>query len=37
MTQSQIAATAAALLGKDWRAQNPKAAPPLAEAIGRKP
>jgi len=36
VTQSQIAATAAALLGKDWRAQNPKAAPPLAEAIGSK-
>jgi hypothetical protein len=36
VTQSQIAATAAALLGKDWRAQNPKAAPPLAEAIGGK-
>ncbi|HEY1250452.1 MAG TPA: alkaline phosphatase family protein [Thermoanaerobaculia bacterium] len=34
VTQGQIAATAAALLGKDWRAQNPKAAPPLAEAIG---
>ena len=31
--QSQIAATAAALLGKDWPAANPKAAPPLAEAI----
>ncbi len=37
VTQSQIAATAAALLGKDWRAQNPKAAPPLAEAMGQKP
>jgi hypothetical protein len=34
VTQSQIAATAAALLGKDWRAVNTKAAPPLAEAIG---
>jgi hypothetical protein len=34
VTQSQIAATAAALLGKDWRAFNPKAAPPLAEAVG---
>ncbi len=37
VTQGQIAATAAALLGRDWRAQNPKAAPPLAEAIGKKP
>jgi len=37
VTQSQIAATAAALLGKDWRAVNPKAAPPLAEAIGAPP
>jgi hypothetical protein len=34
VTQGQIAATAAALLGKDWRAENPKAAPPLAETIG---
>ncbi len=34
VTQSQIAATAAALLGKDWRSFNPKAAPPIAEAIG---
>jgi hypothetical protein len=34
VTQSQIAATVGALLGKDWRAVNPKAAPPLAEAIG---
>jgi hypothetical protein len=34
VTQSQIAATAAALLGQDWRAANPKAAPPLSEAIG---
>jgi hypothetical protein len=33
VTQSQIAATAATLLGKDWRAVNPRAAPPLAEAI----
>jgi Type I phosphodiesterase / nucleotide pyrophosphatase len=35
VTQSQIAATAAALLGKDWRAFNPKAGAPLAEAIGK--
>ncbi len=33
VTQSQIAATAAALLGQDWRAFNPKAGAPLAEAI----
>jgi hypothetical protein len=33
VTQGQIAATAAALLGRDWRTQNPKAADPLAEAI----
>lgn len=32
--QSQIAATVAALLGKDWRSYNPKAGAPLAEAIG---
>lgn len=31
--QSQIAATAAALLGKDWGAASPKAAPPLRDAI----
>jgi hypothetical protein len=35
VTQGQIAATAAALLGRDWRTQNPKAADPLAEAIGK--
>ena len=28
--QSQIAATVAALLGRDWRAANPAAAPPIA-------
>jgi hypothetical protein len=33
VTQGQIAATVARLLGKDWQAINPKAAPPLAEAI----
>lgn len=37
VTQSQIAATAAALLGKDWRSANPKAAPPLPEAIRTAP
>ena len=35
VTQSQIAATVAALLGKDWRSVNPKAGAPLGEAIGR--
>ncbi len=34
VTQSQIAATVARLLGKDWQALNPKAGPPLSEAIG---
>ncbi len=34
VTQSQIAATVAALLGKDWRSFNPKAGAPLSEAIG---
>jgi len=33
VTQSQIAATAAALLGRDWLAVNPKAGAPIAEAI----
>ncbi len=33
VTQSQIAATVAALLGKNWRGFNPKAGAPLAEAI----
>lgn len=33
VTQSQIAATVAALLGRDYRAEFPKAAQPLAEAI----
>jgi len=35
VTQSQIAATVAALLGKDWSVANPTAAPPLADAIRR--
>jgi hypothetical protein len=34
VTQSQIAATVARLLAKDWQAFNPKAGPPLSEAIG---
>lgn len=33
VTQAQVAATVAALLGRDWRAAFPAAAPPLAEAI----
>jgi len=37
VTQSQIAATVAALFGKDWRRFNPAAAPPLADAIGAAP
>jgi hypothetical protein len=35
VTQSQIAATVAALLGRDWKAQNPAAGPPIADALGR--
>jgi hypothetical protein len=35
VTQSQIAATVAALFGQDWRSANPKAGAPLSEAIGR--
>ena len=35
VTQSQIAATVAALFGKDWRSANPSAGAPLAEIIGR--
>jgi bisphosphoglycerate-independent phosphoglycerate mutase (AlkP superfamily) len=35
VTQSQIAATVAALLGKDWTARNPSAGPPIAEVLGR--
>lgn len=34
VTQSQVAATIAALLGKDWRQRRPGAGAPLAEAIG---
>lgn len=36
VTQSQIAATAATLLGKDWRAVNSKAAPPISDAVAPK-
>jgi hypothetical protein len=35
VTQSQIAATVAALLGKDWKAQSPAAGAPLPDALGR--
>jgi hypothetical protein len=35
VTQSQIAATVAALLGKDWKAQSPAAGAPLPEILGR--
>jgi hypothetical protein len=35
VTQSQIAATVAAFLGKDYRAATPQAAPPIAEALSR--
>ncbi len=34
VTQSQIAATIAALLGEDFRGEYPMAAPPIARAIG---
>ena len=37
VTQSQIAATVAALFGKDWRAFAPKAGAPLAEALRPTP
>ncbi len=36
VTQSQVAATIAALLGEDWNARNFRAGPPLGEAIGRR-
>ncbi len=35
-TQSQIAATVAAALGEDYCAAQPKAAKPIAEALGVK-
>ena len=37
LTQSQIAATVAALLGLDYRAAVPAAAPPIAQIIGQRP
>lgn len=36
VTQSQVAATVAALLGEDWNAAEPKAAAPIRDAIGVK-
>jgi hypothetical protein len=33
VTQSQVAATVAALLGKDYRAAVPAAAPPIADVV----
>ena len=33
VTQAQLAATVAALLGEDYNATNPKAAPPIAELL----
>jgi hypothetical protein len=35
VTQSQIAATIAALMGKDYRKDVPKAAPPIADVLGK--
>jgi hypothetical protein len=35
VTQSQIAATVAALLGEDWQAVEPSAAPPIGAVLGR--
>ena len=35
VTQAQIAATVAALLGEDYRAAQPKAAPPLQDVLAR--
>ena len=37
VTQSQIAATIAALVGEDFRQFNPTAAPPLREVLGSTP
>ena len=34
VAQAQVAATVAALLGEDWRAAEPKAAPPIEAVIG---
>ncbi|MBK6487353.1 MAG: hypothetical protein IPF98_10885 [Gemmatimonadetes bacterium] len=34
VTQSQVAATVAALLGEDWNARSPRAGRPLADVFG---
>ncbi|MFN0006409.1 MAG: AP protein [Planctomycetota bacterium] len=34
VTQSQVAATVAALLGEDWNAAEPRAAAPIRDAVG---
>jgi hypothetical protein len=34
VTQGQVAATIAALLGEDWNAAEPRAAAPIADAVG---
>jgi hypothetical protein len=36
VTQSQIAATVAALLGQDWNARSPRAGAPIGEVLRRK-
>ena len=36
VTQSQVAATLAALLGEDYEAAVPKAAKPIAEVLGKR-
>jgi len=36
VTQSQVAATLAALLGEDWKAAEPRAAAPIRDALGPK-
>jgi hypothetical protein len=37
VTQSQVAATVAALLGEDFRSEAPSAAPPIADVLAREP
>ncbi len=37
VTQSQVPATLAALLGEDWRKAEPRAAPPIADVLGSRP
>jgi hypothetical protein len=36
VTQNQIAATLAALLGEDYRADVPQAGAPIADVLGRR-